>query len=126
MEPMGQVLHIPANPRWQRAVLVVLVHGREVAPLLIAAEFFHKARFEINPEPLPPQEPEAGPRRRMMGCKTRPESGRREEEREEAGFQQHAVRLIAGEVARGADKRKKANETNEERYARPKVDKCKQ
>ena len=33
VEPVRQVLHVPANPGRQRAVLVVLVHGGEVAPL---------------------------------------------------------------------------------------------
>ena len=37
VEPVRQVLHVPANPGGQRAVLVVIVHRGQVAPGRVAA-----------------------------------------------------------------------------------------
>ena len=99
VKPMWQMLDVPADPGGQRAVLVVLVHRGEVAPLRIAAEQLDHAGFEVDAEPLPLQEEQAGARRRMVSSPAGPDAARREEECDEAGFEQHAVGLIAGEVA---------------------------
>ncbi len=61
MEPVRQVLDVPADPGGQGTVLVVLVHRRQMAPFLVAAEQLHQARFEVNAEPLPLQQEQAGP-----------------------------------------------------------------
>ncbi len=53
MKPVRQVLDVPADPRWQRAVLVVLIHRREIAPFNIAAQQFHNAGLKVDAEPLP-------------------------------------------------------------------------
>ena len=37
MKPVGQMLHIPADPGGQRTVLIVLVHSGKVASLWVAA-----------------------------------------------------------------------------------------
>ena len=51
VEPMGKLLDIPPDPGGQRAVLIVLIHGGEIAPGGIAAEIFCEAGFEIDAEP---------------------------------------------------------------------------
>ena len=79
---------------------------QERSPLAI----LRHARFEVDAEPFPAQQKQAGARRRMSRAQAGPESGRREKQRDEAGFEQHAVRLIAGKILRRADEGKKANE----------------
>src|SRR5258707_14296455 len=37
MKPMRKVLHIPADPRGKRSVLVILVYRREMPPFRVAA-----------------------------------------------------------------------------------------
>src|SRR2546426_1172092 len=44
MKPMREMLHIPADPGWQRAILVILVERREVSPLRIATQNLRHAR----------------------------------------------------------------------------------
>src|SRR5271167_1202311 len=56
VEAKRQVLRVPANPRGQRAVLIVLVHGGEVAPLGIAASELHHTRLKVDAKPLPLQQ----------------------------------------------------------------------
>ena len=118
---MRQVLHVPADPRGQRAILVVLVHGRKVAPLRVAAGELHHARFEINPKPLPLQQEPAHARGRIVRAPSRPQPARSEEQRQESRFQQHAVRLIAREHAARADKRKETRKADEKAQAGPHV-----
>ena len=62
---------------------------------------------------LPAQEEKAGARRRVRAGESGPESRRREEQRDEAGFEEHAVGLVAGEILRGADEseRKQTKQT---------------
>src|SRR5215475_7420164 len=57
----------------------------------------------------------------MTRAKARAQAGRSEKQRDEAGFQKHAVRLKAGEILRGGDKRQKTRQANRERSARPQV-----
>src|SRR5438132_4725905 len=64
MKPVRQMLHIPADPSGQRSILVVLVHRGQIAPLRISAGDLCDARFEVDMEPLPLQEEEAGAYRR--------------------------------------------------------------
>ena len=71
VEPVRQMLGVPADPRGQRAVLVVLVHGREVAPLRVAAHQLHHARFEVDAEPLPLQQEPTGARGRIARAPSR-------------------------------------------------------
>src|SRR3954452_8178380 len=109
MERMRPLLHVPADPRRQWTVLVVLVHRSQVAPLLLAAEEFHQARLEVDAEPLPLQHEDGPARRRLIETELRTDTARREEDRQQRGFEQHAVRLIAGEFLRRADEGKKAD-----------------
>src|ERR1700739_2012904 len=67
-EPRGKMLTSPADPGGQRSVLVVFVHCREGAPLAVAADQLDHARFEIDAEPLPLQQKQAGTRRRRCGA----------------------------------------------------------
>src|SRR5690349_10477117 len=98
MKPVRQLLYVPAYPGGQGTILVILVHGGEVAPLRIAAEQLDAARFEINAEPLPLQQEKGGARGRMAAAQAGPQAGRGEKQGEEAGLQQHAVGLIAGKI----------------------------
>ena len=43
MEPVRQVLDVPTDPGGQGTVLVVLVHGGQMAPFRIAAQQLHQA-----------------------------------------------------------------------------------
>src|SRR5438477_12662538 len=45
-----QLLHVPADPSWQRTVLVVIVHGGEVTPFEISTQQFHRARLKVDSE----------------------------------------------------------------------------
>src|SRR4051794_22214836 len=94
---MRPLLHVPADPRRQRTILVVLVHRRQVAPLLLAAEELHQARLEVDPEPLPLQHEDGRARRRLIETELRTDAARREKDRQQRGLEEHAVRLIAGE-----------------------------
>src|SRR5580700_1852495 len=116
------MLHIPANPCRQRTVLVVLIHGGEVAPLLLATDQLHQARVEVDSKPLPLQQKQACSHRRMIICQTRTASCRREEKRNEARFQQHSVRLVARKILRCTDERQKAHEAHREHQSRPDVE----
>src|ERR1700753_2591465 len=108
------MLDIPADPAWQRAVLVVLVHCGQVTPLDIAAEPLHQARLEVDAEPLPLQQPQAHADGRMRGAEARAESGWSEEHRYEARFQQHSVGLIGREVTRCTDECEEAEPADEQ------------
>jgi len=121
VERMRPLLHVPAEPRRQRSVLVVLVHRREVAPLRLAAEDFHQARLEVDAEPFVLQEEDARARRRMRRAEAGTQTGRGEEEREEAGLEEHAVRLIRGEVLRRGHERQEADDRDADRDPRREV-----
>src|SRR6516164_9769498 len=101
------MLHVPTDPGRQRTVLIVLVHGREVTPLGIVACDLDHSRLEIDAKPFPQQEKPAGARRRMESPQPRSQSWRSEEDREEAGFEQHSVGLVTGKVLGGAHEGKK-------------------
>jgi len=58
----------------------------------------------------------------MRRAQAGPQSGRSEEQRDEAGFQQHAVRLVAGEILRRGDKGQKTHQANPERPAWPQIE----
>ncbi len=122
VKPMGKLLEVPADPSWERAVLVVLVHGGEIAPGGVAGEELDEAGLEVDAEPLPEQEEGCG-----AGCETAcaeagEEAARGEKEGEEAGFEEHAIGLVAGEVLGGGDDREEAEEAEEERGAGPQVE----
>src|ERR1700733_11760060 len=118
---MRKMLYVPANPGWERTILVILIHRREVPPLRIATRDFCHARFEINPKPLPQQQEHARANRRLPHAEARPQSVRRKKQRDKSSFQQHPVRLIPGKLSRRADERKKAKKTNKQRAPRPRV-----
>ena len=122
MEPVREVLDIPADPGGERAVLVVLVHRGEVTPFGIAGEQLDDAGFEVDAEPLPQEKEKGRARRRGLDSPAGPEPARGEKEGEEAGFEEHAVGLVAGEIAGGGDKGEEANEAEEETEARPDVE----
>src|ERR1700753_3257811 len=107
------MLDIPADPAWQRAVLVVLVHCGQVPPLDVAAEPFHQARLEVDAEPFPLQQPQAHADGRVFDGESWAPSRWSAEHRDEAGFQQHSVGLIGREVACCTDERKEAYPADE-------------
>lgn len=120
---MRKMLDVPADPSGERAVLIIVVEGGEVAPFGIVAGDFGDAGFEIDAEPLPKEEIESGARRRARDAEARAESGGNKKEGEEAGFEKHAVRLIAGKISGGADKREKTDEADDEHGAGPEIEK---
>src|SRR5712671_6807781 len=79
MEPVRKVLHVPSNPRRQRAVLVILVQRREVPPLRVAAHDLRHARFEIDAEAFPYQQEQARAQWPAFLAPPRPESSGRKE-----------------------------------------------
>ncbi len=117
----GKLVRVPADPRRERAVLVILVHCGEVAPLRVAARDLCDAGLEVDAEEFPLQEKQTGTRRRMGSPPSGTDPWRREEEPEETGFEEHAVRLVAGKFSRGADEGKKTEEANHEHGAWPEV-----
>src|SRR6267378_5181158 len=122
VKPARQMLCVPADPGGQRTVLIVLVHSGEIAPLRIAAGNFGHAGFEINAKPFPEEKTNAGARGRAVCREAATKAGRGEKKGDKAGFEEHAVGLITGEVRGGADKGDEANETNKERATRKNVD----
>src|SRR5438270_7503905 len=121
MEPVRKLLHILANPCGQRAVLVIVVHGGEMTPGIVAAGELYNAGFKVDAEPFPPEKKQAETRRRLRSANARPQAGRREEERDETSFQQHAVRLEAGEILRGGNEREKTNQADRQCCAWPEI-----
>ena len=93
-----------------------------MAPLGIAAGDFGDAGFEIDAEPFPEKEKDAGTNWWMTGREARAKPWSGEKEREEASFEKHAIGLVAGEVGRGADEREKADKADEEHAARKNVE----
>ena len=63
MKRVRKLLYIPADPGREWSILIVLIHGREIAPRRIAAKIFGDAGFEIDREPNKEQEKKARARR---------------------------------------------------------------
>src|SRR5580692_1632538 len=116
------MLDVPSNPSRQRAILVILVHRREIAPLEIAYRDFCYAGFEVDAKPFPKQQIERRAVGRPRASKPGTESTGPKEEREEARLKQHSIGLISGEFARGADKGKKTDKADGKRGARPNIE----
>src|SRR5882762_6201217 len=116
------MLQVPADPSRQRTILVILVHGGEVAPLRIAAGDFGDAGLEVNAEPFPEKKKDGGADGWIVGSEAGTKSGRGEEKGDEAGFEKHAVGLVPGELGRGADEGEKAEKAEEKHPARKDVD----
>src|ERR1700719_244418 len=108
------MFYIPPDPGGQRTVLIILVHGGEVPPLGIAAGNFGDAGFEIDAEPFPQKQKDAGAHGRALRSEARAKSWRREKEGDKAGFEEHAVGLVAGKIRGGADEREEADQTDDE------------
>ena len=115
-------MEIPTDPSRERTVLVILVHGGEVAPLRIAAGDFGDAGLEVDAEPFPEKKKDGGADGWIVGSEAGTKSGRGQEKRDEAGFEKHAVGLVAGELGRGGNEGEKADEAEEEHGAREDVD----
>src|SRR5712664_4403991 len=98
MKPMREMLHVPADPGWQRAILVILVERREVSPLRIATEDLRHARFEINPEAFPDQQENTRARRSAFFAPAGAKTARRKKHRNESRFQQHPIGLVGGKI----------------------------
>src|SRR5277367_4243739 len=113
------MLRVPANPCWQRPILIILIERGEVPPLRVAARDLRNAGFEVDAEPFPKNQIDRSANRRVGLRQARPKSARRNEKREESGLEQHSVGLIAGEISRSADEGKKTYEANREHAARP-------
>src|SRR6266851_6321052 len=122
VKPARQMLCVPADPGGQRTVLVVLVHSGEIAPLRIAAGNFGDARFEVNAKPFPEEKKNASTHGRAVCREAGTKAERSEKKGDKAGFEEHAVGLITGEVRGGADEGDEAHETNKERATRKNVD----
>src|SRR5579863_2218554 len=103
MEPDRQLMRIPADPGWQRAILVVLVHRAQVAPARIAAKIFCDARFEIDGEPQELQQEERRSWREVALAPTGSPTTGCEKKADEARAEQHPVGLIAGKILCGRD-----------------------
>src|SRR5712671_7434207 len=97
------MLQVPADPSGQRTILVILVHGGEVAPLGIAAGDLGDAGLEVNAEPFPKEKKDGGADGRTVRSEAGTKSGRGQKKRDEAGFEKHAVGLVAGELGRGGN-----------------------
>src|SRR6266850_534723 len=121
MKPMWRMPHVPANPGWQRTILVILVERREVSPLRIAAQDLRHARFEIDPEAFPDQQENTRTRRSAVFAPTRAKTTRRKKHRNKSRFQQHPVGLVGGEILSGTDKREEADKTDRQHAARPEI-----
>ena len=106
VEPVRQMLHVPSRPRGQRPVLIVFIHGGEVAPVHVTAHELHQSGFEVDPEPLPPQHEEADTRRRIVRAQSRTKSTRREPDGDEPRLEQHPVGLVGREILQRRDERK--------------------
>src|ERR1041385_4314245 len=78
VEPVGKLLYVPANPRGERAVLVVVIHGRQMPPGIVPAGKLYNAGFKIDAEPFPPKKKQAKAGRCMCCAKAWPQSGRSE------------------------------------------------
>ena len=113
--PVRPVLHIPPEPCRQRAVLVVLVHRREIAPVLVATGELHDPRLEVNPEPFPAQHEEAEAGRRVVGTQARAHATWCEPTGDEARLEQHPVRLVHGELLKDADAGQEQNGAEDSR-----------
>src|SRR5260370_23821756 len=72
MNPVWPALHVPADPSWQRPILVILVKRREGSPLRVAAHNFRNARFKVDPEALPHQQEQTRARWLTYFTPTRP------------------------------------------------------
>src|SRR2546423_14558462 len=107
---MGEMLDVPSDPGGQRTVLIILVHGGEIPPLRIATGDFCHARFEVDAEPFPQKEKNGGTHGRARCAEPGTKPCGSEEERKEACFEEHTVRLIAGEFRGSGDEGKKTNE----------------
>src|ERR1700688_3428311 len=116
------MLHVPADPCWQRPILVILIQGGEIPPLRVAARDFCDAGFEVDAEPFPKKQIERNANRRSVFAQAWPKSTRREKEGEEAGLKQHAIGLIAREISCRTHKGKKTHKANGEHSAWPNVE----
>src|SRR5262249_15771966 len=85
MKPVRPLLHVPADPSGQRAILVILIHRGEVAPSRIAAKILGNARFEIDCEPDKLQKKKARARWRRGFAQTCTQARRGEKERNKSG-----------------------------------------
>ena len=95
-ETQWKVLHVVAEPRGKRTVLIIVVHRRQVAPGLVGGPATSRRPIlEIDAKPFPAEKEQAEARWTVFGSEARPKSGRREKQRDETGFEKHAVRLIA-------------------------------
>ena len=122
VEPMRKVLRVPADPRRERAVLVVVIHRREAGPLRVTAQNLDDARLEVDPKPLPPQQKERRTRRRGGLAEPRTEPSRREEERQERRLEEHAVGLVHRELLADRDEGEESDPRDRDRPAGPDID----
>lgn len=126
MEPVGKLLYVPPDPGGQRAVLIILIYGGEVAPGRIAAEIFCEAGFEIDGEPNELEQEKADARGRLGFREAGSEAGGSTEKREKSGGEKHAVRLIPGKILGCGNERQEGDETDEQHGAGPQVQHKKQ
>ena len=108
VKPVRQMLRVPADPGGQRAILVILIHGREVTP-------FADRRWRSSPPRIRNRcgttATGAGKGWLATADASRPKPGRSPEgakkQADEARAQQHPVRLIGSENLQGGNERKK-------------------
>ncbi len=121
MEPVREMLRVPANPGGQRTILIILVHGGEMAPFRIAAGKFGDAGFEVDAEPFPKKKKDTSANGRVGCAEARTKSRGSEEERKKAGFEKHAVGLVAGKIGGGADEGEETDKAEQEHAARENI-----
>ena len=122
VEPVGEVPEVPADPGGKRSILVVVVHGGEVAPGGIAGEELDDAQIGSRCGTTP--RGGGGSWRGRGGSRRRGRVGGRRGRRRGRGsrLEQHAIGLVAGEVLGGGDKGEEAQKAEQERGARPEVE----
>src|SRR5262249_47842757 len=121
--PVRQMLDVPAGPGGERAVLVVVVHCGEVAPVAGAARGGYQngaAGEERNPPPPPGKSggPGAGGPAR---AETWAQSARGEEDRDESRLKQHSVRLVRREIPQDGDEAQKKDRARRRHRSRKDV-----
>jgi len=109
-ETMQADADIPANPRRQRAVLVILVERREVPPLRVAAHDLRQCPIS-NIIRKPSQPTETGlARDGLLPPPPRPKTCRREKYRDKSRLQQHSIRLVPENSCAALTKERKHTE----------------
>src|SRR4029077_21041193 len=105
VEPVGQMLHVPADPCGQRTVLIILIHSLEVTPLRVSAGDLRHPGFEVDAKPLPLQKEQTGTGWRRRNAEAGAQSSRSKEDCDESRLKQHSIGLVTRKILRCAHER---------------------